>query len=138
MNLKDVVLEAMQTDDENVQLLPFPVSESLAEKLDDQRKRLDRLAPALTGKERYTVARQVEGCFAAVAKGAKDRELKANRIYIPRTELQNGNGQVRISALKATLPLPAGVKVKSVTFIREDGAWTGQLEVKEEAAAEAA
>ncbi len=131
--LQDVVLEAMRTDDENVRLLPFPVSESLAEKLNDQRERLDNVPLTASGKDRYHEARQTYGCFAAIAKGAKDRELKEDRIFIPRTEIRNGNGCARIPSLKARLTVPADVHVKGITFIRENGVWTGQLEVKQAA-----
>jgi hypothetical protein len=127
---QEITLEAMRTDDDNVRVLPFPVTEGLAAKLDDQRERLGSVEPTLPGKQRYQAAREA-GCFAAVAKGAKDRELKMDRVFIPGSELQNGNGQVRISALKATLPVPAGLHVKSITFSREGTAWAGQLEVKE-------
>lgn len=127
----NVALGAMQTDDENVRLLPFPVSEALAQKLDEQRERLDNVDSKLVGKQRYQHARQELGCLAAVAKGAKDRELKPDRIYIPGTELQNGNGKVRISSLKATLTVPAEVHVKGLTFIRDNGTWSGVLEVRD-------
>jgi hypothetical protein len=133
----EVVLEAMHTDDENVRMLPFPITESLALKLDDQRQKLDQVSPKLPGKARYQLARE-QGCFAAVAKGAKDRELKPDRIFIPHSEIANGNGHVRISALKASLTIPDGLHVKSLTFVRSTDKWTGHIEVKESAAKQAA
>lgn len=129
MDHQSVVLEAMRVDDENVLTLPFPVTQALAAKLDDQSGRLGNVDPMLPGKQRYLAARQ-NGCCAAIAKGAKDRAL-TGKIFIPGSELQNGNGEVRISALKATLPVPAGLRVKSISFVREGDAWAGQLEVKE-------
>jgi hypothetical protein len=37
----DIKLEAMQTENDNTRLLHFPVTPSLAEKLNDQREKLD-------------------------------------------------------------------------------------------------
>lgn len=133
-NNQDVHLTAMQTDDEHVHLLPFPISEALALKMDDQRQKLSHTDPELPGKQRYLSARE-HGCFAAVAKGAKDRELQPGRIFIPGSELTHSNGRVRISALKASLPVPDGLHVKGITFTCDDTGWRGQLEVKEVAAA---
>jgi hypothetical protein len=131
MDTDTIVLEAMHTDDDNVRMLPFPVTEVLASKLDDQRAKLDITDPTLPAKQRYLSARQ-NGCYAAISKGAKDRELKSDRLFIPGSELQNGNGEVRISALKAAMPIPAGLHVKNITFVRENDTWMGRLEVKEE------
>jgi hypothetical protein len=143
--VEEIELEPMRTDDEGVRVLPFPVTEQLAMKLDAQRRKLDSIDASMSGKQRYEAARRA-GCFAAISKGAKDRSLESNRLFIPGSELsQNGNGEVRISSLKATLPVPAGLHVKNITFIRkaeasfsevegevvQENPWRGQLEVKE-------
>jgi hypothetical protein len=138
METANITPETMRVDDEGVRYISFRVSIALASKLDDQRQRLDKVSAEASGKARYIDARS-KGCFASVAKGCKDRVLEPNQIFIPGSELQNGNGTVRISALKAEMPVPAGVHVKNVTFMRDPSipseiavAWSGALEVTEE------
>jgi hypothetical protein len=123
-------------DEESVQRIPFTVSESLADKLWDQSKRLIDIDPSRPGKERYQLARAA-GCFAAVAKGVKDRKLEQLRLYIPGTEVVVTGGHARISALKATLPVADGLRVRGVVFLNTDGEgsrWSGHLEVVPQAA----
>ena len=118
-------------DGENTRWLPFGISEALVKVLDDQREKLSAVDPKAPGRERYEQARQA-GCPAAVAKGAKDRQLQRDRIYLPGTELSRRDGTVRISALKLTIPgIPPDVRVKGITFLHENEVWTGKLEVVE-------
>lgn len=116
-------------DGEDTLFLPVEVSEALAAILTDQRERLDTVHA--TGRDRYRAAREA-GCPASVAKGAKDRTLKPNEIYIPRTEIHRSGNAVRISALKTTLQnIPDG-DVTGVVFTRDaDGNWSGKLEAKQ-------
>lgn len=119
------------SDEEAVRSIQNEVSEALFDVLNDQRQKLDQVDAKQPGKVRYQQARSL-GCFAAVAKGAKDRELKPNRIFIPLTELHSLNGKVRISSLKATLPIPEGVQVKGVAFEADESEkWHAILEVKD-------
>lgn len=102
--------------------------------MNDQLERLNTVDPKQSGKVRRQRARDA-GCLCAVAKGAAQRELKPDLIFIPNSEPTITSGKVRVSALKATLPIPEGVQVKNVTFVRELGNWRAVLEVKEEACA---
>jgi hypothetical protein len=124
------------SDDEGIEILSFEVTGLVSEKLDQQRAGLDRVDPKQSGKQRYEEAR-ARGCFASVAKGAKDRELKPGRIFIPGTETSIRNRTLRISALKLTIPeIPQRVtRVKGVDFVTEGGVWKGQIEVFSEFAA---
>jgi hypothetical protein len=121
---KEVKKETMVRDDEGIAVIPFIVSENLATVLDSQRAKLDQVDATKTGKERYRLAREA-GCFAAVSKGAKDRELKENQLFIPGTEMSVTNGILRISALKASLPMDPNWKARNVTFRRVRGLVTG-------------
>src|ERR1700721_1803947 len=58
-------------DGEDQVMVPFGVSEALYQVLEEQRTNLDFVDPATPSKSRYTMARE-SGCYAAVAKGAKD------------------------------------------------------------------
>ena len=119
----------MVTEEERIQTIPFSVSESLAHLLEAQRAKLDQVDATKPGKLRYAEAR-AKGCFTAVAKGAKDRQLKPNQIFIPRTELRMADGTLRISVFKASVPCDYGDEVLSVTF-QKDGPkhWYGYIEL---------
>jgi hypothetical protein len=121
------------SDVENVFTLAFEVSETLSTQLDDLRSKLDAVDPKQPGQRRYEAAREL-GCGASVAKGAKYRSLLPDRIFIPRTEIRQASDKVRIPALKLTIPDPPPVDVKGVVFVRQEGAWAGQLEVEKLAA----
>jgi|GEM_PF-5435193 hypothetical protein len=116
-------------EEDSVQRSSFIVSEALAEKLNDQLDRLATVDASRPGKERYQLARQA-GCFAAIAKGAKDRKLEPDQVYIPKTELMVKDGKVRISALKATLNLPGVFGVVGIVFLRDHNIdhWHGYVE----------
>lgn len=123
----------MVLDGEGLKTITFSVSESLANLLEEQRAKLDQVDATKPGKIRYAEAR-AKGCFTAVAKGASDRQLKPNRIFIPRTELRVTDGVLRISVFKASVPCGCGYdyddEVRSVTF-QKDGPehWYGYLEL---------
>jgi hypothetical protein len=121
-------LGTMHVDEETTRVLLFEVSEALKQKLDDQRQRLDGVNPKLPPVERYQLARSA-GVLAAVAKGVKNRSDRPNEIFLPKSELRNGNGSIRISSLRAAIAVPEGVRVKSVSFVRTDGAWQGRASV---------
>jgi hypothetical protein len=109
----------VMVDEENVWTIPLEFSESLEK--------------VLEGRARYHLAR-----FAAVAKGAKDRQLEPDQIYFPTTAMVISEGKARISSLKATFPIPDGVKVKGVVFFKKAGpngpCWSGHLQVCDAAA----
>ena len=128
MNNEEQSLGTMHVDEEATRLLPFAVSGQLAEKLDDQRQRLDGIDLKTPPVERYRLARAA-GVLAAVAKGVKNRTDRPSEIFLPKSELQNGNGSVRISSLKASITVPDGIKIKSVSFVRTDDGWQGRVAV---------
>jgi hypothetical protein len=120
-------------DEDSVQRIPFAVSQTMAGKLGAQRESLDRVNASVPGPQRYQLAREA-GCCAAVAKGAKDRRIEPNQLYFPKTEMRVQNQMLRISSLKASLPMPAslveeGRSVRGIVFTNIDGSWTGYLEV---------
>lgn len=125
-------------DADNVREVTSQVPDSLAEILNDQRQRLDKVDAKLPGVERYQAARQA-GCLAAVAKGAKYRSLKPEQIFLPRSEFKPLNGQLRIPVFKATLLVPeqqsatlaSPANVRAVTFRRDNASWYSVLEVVE-------
>ncbi len=119
-------LGTMHVDEEAVQAMSFEVSNLLGEKLEEQRRRLDGIDLKQPPAERYQLARAA-GVLAAVATGVKNRTDRANEIFLPKSELRNGNGLIRISSLKAEIPVPVGVKVKSVAFIRGEDGWQGRV-----------
>jgi hypothetical protein len=119
----------MVTDGEGAKTIPFSVSESLATLLEAQRVKLDQVDVTKPGKLRYAEAR-AQGCFTAVAKGAKNRQLKPNQIFIPGTELRVADGTLRISVFRASVPCDYDDEVLSVTF-QKDGPdyWYGYIEL---------
>jgi hypothetical protein len=121
-------LGTMHIDEEATRVLVFEVSEPLKQKLDDQRQRLDGVNPKLPPVERYQLARSA-GVLAAVAKGIKNRSDRPNEIFLPKSELRNGNGSIRISSLRASIAVPEGVSVKNVSFVRTDDGWQGRASV---------
>lgn len=125
------------SDAENVRTISCRVSETLARILDEQRKKLDTVDAKEPGKVRRQLARQA-GVFCALAKGAHNRELKPDRIFIPGSEFTQAKGKLRISVLKANLPIPENVRVKNVTFIKDGEIWTAVLEVVDAPAVKAA
>jgi len=137
MNDQLVAVENMLCDDDGLGVIPFNVVGNLEEKLNDQRLKLDQVDPKKPGKLRYQLAR-AEGCFAAVSKGAKDRELKRDEIFFPRSELSVTKDErcatghsLRISCFKATVPVDSFTagSFQSLTFFRKDGVWKGEIEV---------
>ena len=124
------IAATMITDGERIKTILFSVSESLAALLEAQRAKLDQVDATKPGKLRYAEAR-AKGCFTAVAKGASDRQLKPNRIFIPRTELRMTDGTLRISVFKASVPCDyADDEVRSVTFEKDGPAhWYGYIEL---------
>jgi hypothetical protein len=128
LNLKAV------TDADRTQTISFEVSEDLSVSLNDLREKLDEVDPKKPGQQRYEAARKL-GCGAAVAKGAKYRSLTPERVFIPNTEIRRLSDGIRIPYLKTTIPnVPEEMNIKAVLFLREEGAWVGQLEVKMQAA----
>jgi hypothetical protein len=124
-------LGTMQSDEDDLVRLDFPVSEQLQEKIKDQYQRVmlgmgkgddDWLNPVV----RYRRSREA-GVLAAVAKGVKNRAFRENELFIPKSELDVSEGKVRISALKATLAVPAALKVKSIVFNIGDDGVTGSI-----------
>jgi len=117
-------------DVESIETVPFEVSAVVSPILDDLREKLDAVDPKKPGQQRYEAAREL-GCGAAIAKGAKYRSLLPEQIYVPNTEIRRANGTIRIPYLKTAIPeVPSDVVVKAVVYIRKEGAWVGQLEVK--------
>jgi len=132
-NITNLNLKAV-TDADLTQTISFEVSEDLSERLNDLREKLDAIDPHKPGQLRYEAARKL-GVGAAVAKGAKYRSLTPERLFIPSTEIRRLIDGIRIPYLKTTIPnVPEEMEVKAVLFLREEGAWVGQLEVKMQAA----
>jgi len=132
-----IEVRTMMCDDDGLGVIPFDVVGNLQEKLTDQRLKLDQVDPKKPGKLRYQLAR-AEGCFAAVSKGAKDRELMRDEIFFPHSELSVTKDEqcvtghsLRISCFKATVPVDSFTagSFQSLTFSRKDGLWKGEIEV---------
>jgi len=128
-----IEMRTMMADDEGMYLDPFNVSDCLQATLTDQGSKLGLVDSNLPRKQRYLAARAA-GCFAAIAKGAKDRELKGGQIFIPRSELSVIGNTLRISSLKATISMgvedvAAGAVVKNVTFTNDGTIWYGVIEM---------
>jgi hypothetical protein len=114
-------LGTMESDEDSLMDFLFSVSEQLGEKIKDQYERLRDVDMSLNHVERYRVARSM-GVLAAIAKGIRGRAFREGEVFIPKTELIVSEGKVRITSLKATLAIPAGLKVQSVVFrIGDDG-----------------
>jgi hypothetical protein len=113
-------------------VIQFAVSEQLATLLEVQRAKLNQVEATKPGKIRYAEAR-AKGCFTAVAKGAKNRELKPNQIFIPGTEIRFTEYGLRISVFKASVPCDEKEKhtrVRGITFVRGADTWIGNIEFK--------
>ena len=121
-------LGMMETSVDQELKLEFPVSESLREKLQDQYSRVRDNGRIGNPVERYRAARAA-GVLAAVAKGVRSRAFRDGELFIPQTELDVSEGKVRITALKATLILPAGLRAKNVIFRFTESGVTGLLTV---------
>jgi len=118
-------LGMMQSDEDDLVHLIFPVSTQLQEKIEDQYHRV--MVAMGKGEEdwenpivRYRRSREA-GVLAAIAKGLRSRAFREGELFIPKTELIVSEGKVRITSLKATLAIPVGLNVKSIVFrIGED------------------
>ncbi len=121
-----VKLGTMQSEEDVVNELSFPVSDNLKRKIEDQYDRMRNVDMSLKAVERYRVARSM-GVFAAIAKGIRSRAFREGEVFIPKTELSVSEGKLRITALKATLEIPAGLDVKSIVFRIGDGGVEGSI-----------
>jgi hypothetical protein len=127
----EVELGMMQSDEDDLVHLTFPVSEQLKEKIKDQYRLV--MTAMGNGEDdwsnpvvRYRAVRSA-GVLAAVAKGVKNRAFREGELFIPKSELDASEGKVRISALKATLAVPPGLKVKSIVFRIGEGGVSGSI-----------
>ena len=124
-------LGMMQSDEDDLVHLIFPVSTQLQEKIEGQYNRV--MVAMGKGEEdwenpivRYRKSREA-GVLAAIAKGLRSRAFREGELFIPKTELIVSEGKVRITSLKATLAIPVGLNVKSIVFRIGEGAVSGSI-----------
>jgi hypothetical protein len=122
----ELKLGMMQSAEDDEMTISFPVSEQLSLKIAEQYERLQGIDMTLEAVERYRAARAA-GVLAAIAKGIRSRSFAEGVLFIPKTELIISQGRLRITSLKAALPVPEGMEVKNVSFHIRGGEVTGTV-----------